>query len=155
MDDVEIKIPNNLFCNIHVILLQNVCSSQEKPGERFAVLVPKIPIYVTYGKHYDMIKIRLSRTKVFLLKLKVLRPVLTTNVRGQPLLFGIRSSNIFVLHVFRNSLLLSRYNEHYIFLGTDPLFLKGPFYYVQIRGVIKKFVDCHHKGYINVILNIS
>ena len=38
-------------------------------GQRFAVLAPKIPYYVTYDLDFDMMRLRLSRATVPLLTL--------------------------------------------------------------------------------------
>ena len=49
---------------------QNVCRFRDIRGQRFAVLAPKIPYYVTYDLDYDMIRLRLSIATVPLLTLK-------------------------------------------------------------------------------------
>ena len=40
----------------------------DKRGQRFSVLAPKIPQYVTYDLNYDMIRLRLARATILLLK---------------------------------------------------------------------------------------
>ena len=48
---------------------QNVCRFRDIRGQRFAVLAPKIPYYVTYDLDFNMMRFRLSRTAVPLLSL--------------------------------------------------------------------------------------
>ena len=48
---------------------QNVCPFRDIRGQRFAVLAPKIPYYVTYDLDFDMIRLRLSRATFLLLTL--------------------------------------------------------------------------------------
>ena len=46
---------------------QNVCRFRDIRGQRFAVLAPKIPYYVTYDPDFDMMRLRWSRATVPLL----------------------------------------------------------------------------------------
>ena len=48
---------------------QNVSRFRDIRGQRFAVLAPKIPYYVTYDLDFDMIRLRLSIATVPLLTL--------------------------------------------------------------------------------------
>ena len=48
---------------------QNVCRFRDIQGQRFEVLAPKIPNYVTYDLDFDMIRLRLSNATVPLLTL--------------------------------------------------------------------------------------
>ena len=48
---------------------QNVCRFRDIRGQRFAVLAPKIPYYVTYDPDFDMMRLRWSRATVSLLTL--------------------------------------------------------------------------------------
>ena len=48
---------------------QNVCRFRDIRGQRFAVLAPKTPYYVTYDVDFDMMRSRLSRSTVPLLTL--------------------------------------------------------------------------------------
>ena len=49
--------------------LQNVCRFRENRGQRFAILAPKIPYYITYYLNVDMMRLRWSRATVPLLTL--------------------------------------------------------------------------------------
>ena len=46
---------------------QNVCRFRDIRGQRFTVLAPKIPYYVTCDLDFDMMRLRLSRATVPLL----------------------------------------------------------------------------------------
>ena len=48
---------------------QNVCRFRENRGQRFAVLAPKIPCYVTKDLNVDKMRLRWSRATVRLLTL--------------------------------------------------------------------------------------
>ena len=48
---------------------QNFCRFRENLGQRFAVLAPKIPYYVTYDINVDMMRLRWSRATIPLLTL--------------------------------------------------------------------------------------
>ena len=48
---------------------QNVCRFRDIRGQRFVVLAPKIPYYVTYDLDFDMMRLRWSRATVSLLTL--------------------------------------------------------------------------------------
>ena len=48
---------------------QKVCRFRDIRGQSFAVLVLKIPYYVTYDLDFDMIKLRMTRTILLLLTL--------------------------------------------------------------------------------------
>ena len=43
---------------------QNVCRFRDIRGQRFAVLAPKIPYYVTYDPDFDMMRLRWARATV-------------------------------------------------------------------------------------------
>ena len=46
---------------------QNICRFRDIRGQRFTVLVPKIPYYVTYDLNVDMMRLSWSRATVPLL----------------------------------------------------------------------------------------